>query len=116
MSAKIHAYIRPHIRFAVKRILTYRAIPFARIEPVALAVRRWSLHDVDVPVLQIVRRSAGIYLPCWIHVNFLYENYAETRVAMTVIPRVTSFPRGRDIFYMCEGVILYIEDRISFLI
>lgn len=33
---------RAYIRFAIKWILTYRVIPFARTEPVALAIR-----DVD---------------------------------------------------------------------
>lgn len=94
---------RAHIRSAIKQILTYRAIPFVRIEPVALATRCRS------PTLTVsfCKSFADpcIYLPYWIHVNFLYENYAklcfytETRAAMTVIPRAASFPRGRDIFY-----------------
>lgn len=105
---------RAYIRFAIKRILTYRAILFARTEPVALAARCWSPLTFSFCKSFVDPR---IYLPCWIHVNFLYETYAETRIAMTVIPRAVLFPRGRNIFYVCEGTFYTpVEDRISFLV
>lgn len=75
------------------------------------------IADVDVLVLQIARGPAYLSTTCWIRVNFLYENYAEARVAMTVIPHAASFPFGRDIFYMCERAFYTLaEDRISFLV